>query len=168
MGTLLHFWCAQHFMPIDYTRLAIFLSKVKCNLYNMNETCWEVPHSLNWPYKIVQSPVAKLLESPTLCCQSAKGGEKHQKCSTSEECQYTELVYLLTLLFFVDELIMNVCQNGEWTLFSGYLGTPDYPGTFPASMHCTCSMSTKDGSAFSLRILDMQIPFHNTCRYDNI
>ena len=58
-----------------------------------------------------------------------------------------------------------MCQNGEWTLFSGYLSSPNYPGSFAASTHCTCTLATKDGSMFTLRTLEFHIPFKKRCRY---
>ena len=61
--------------------------------------------------------------------------------------------------------MQSVCQNAEWTLFSGYLSSPNYPDSFAASTHCSCTLAAKDGSMFTLRTLELHIPFKKRCRY---
>ena len=91
-------------------------------------------------------------------------------CDSHEVSQLNELKIDINALTFTahyklaGDIIMSVCQNAEWTLFSGYLSSPFYPAAFPPAARCTCSATTRDGSMFTLRTLEFHLPYKEKCR----
>lgn len=62
--------------------------------------------------------------------------------------------------------MINLVCGGNFFTNTGFIKSPGYPQNYPRSVSCAYTITVKPGSQIMLDVIDFQLEYYNSCKYD--